>query len=300
MIIGVIGNAESWYLEAICAAAESRGHRALRLEFPQLSAQILGGKLTVTQGESSLHELDSLIVRTMPPGSLEEVVWRMDLLSGLQDHGVQIVNSPRSLECAVDKYLTTQRLAAAGLPVPNTIVCENSDVALKAFEQLGGDVVVKPLFGAEGRGILRVSHPEMALRTFRTLERLDTALYIQKFFDSPRDYRVLLLDGDVIGAMTRTPVDGEFRANAAQQGHCERWSPPESAVKMAQESARVCGCIFAGVDLMADGQGGYQVIEVNAVPGWRALQRVCEVNVADRLIAWLEVASRPDKAAKST
>ena len=53
-------------------------------------------------------------------------------------------------------------------------------------------------------------------------------------------------------------------------------------------------------DLMADGQGGYQVIEVNAVPGWRALQRVCEVNVADRLIAWLEVASRPDKAAKST
>ena len=71
-----------------------------------------------------------------------------------------------AIECAVDKYLTTARLVDAGLPVPRTIVCENAEAAQVAFEQLGGDVVVKPVFGAEGRGILRVSDPDLALRTF--------------------------------------------------------------------------------------------------------------------------------------
>ena len=288
MFIGVIGNADSWYVETICTAAESRGHRTLRLEFPMLAAAVVDGEITITSESINLATLDCLIVRTMPPGSLEEVVWRMDLLSGLEAQGVRIINSPRSLECAVDKYLTTQRLAAAGIPVPDTIVCEDSDVAQEAFERLGGDVVVKPLFGAEGRGILRVSHPEIALRTFRTLERLDTALYLQKYQDSPGDYRVLLLDGEVVGAMKRTPVEGDFRANAAQQGHCESWSPPKSAVQLARDSAQVCGCVFAGVDLMAGTSDEFLVIEVNAVPGWRALQRVCDVDVANRLMNWLQ------------
>ena len=131
----------------------------------------------------ALDALDAVLVRTMPPGSLEQVIARMDLLAGLQASGIRVVNPPRALECAVDKYLTTQRLAEHGIPVPDTIVCEGAEAALQAFEQLGRDVVVKPLFGAEGRGIVRVTDLEIAQRVFRALERISAVLYVQRFVD---------------------------------------------------------------------------------------------------------------------
>ena len=96
----------------------------------------------------------------MPPGSLEQVVFRMDVLNRLQARGVTVLNSPRALEMCVDKYLASACLETAGLPVPPTIVCQDAETALEAFEQLGGDVVVKPLFGSEGRGMVRVSDPD--------------------------------------------------------------------------------------------------------------------------------------------
>ena len=93
----------------------------------------------------------------MPPGSLEQVVFRMDLLARLEAAGTWSFNPARAIEAAVDKYLTTARLAAAGLPVPRTGVCQTVEDALAGFDALGGDVVLKPLFGGEGRGIARLA-----------------------------------------------------------------------------------------------------------------------------------------------
>lgn len=289
MRIGVLGNEGSWYVQQLSDAIRARGHDPFELYFPALVAAVIGGKVTLTIGDVRLDSLDALIVRTMPPGSLEQVVSRMDLLSGLEDQGVRIINPPKANECAVDKYLTTQRLAQAGISVPDTIVCEDSDIALEAFEKLGGDVVVKPLFGAEGRGIMRVDHPEMALRTFRTIDRLNAVLYLQKFIPNPvSDIRILLLDGKFIAALARQPAPGEFRANAAQQGSAVEYKPTDEELTLARQAADVTGCVFAGVDLMQTQSGESFVIEVNAVPGWRALERVCDVNVPDILIEWLE------------
>src|SRR5205814_4695602 len=114
-----------------------------------------------------------------------QVVFRMDLLGRVEARGVPVVNTPRSLEAAIDKYLTTARLDAAGLPAPATVACQDAESALEAFAALGGDVVVKPLFGSEGRGMLRVGEAELAWRTFRTLERTGAVLYLQKMIHHP-------------------------------------------------------------------------------------------------------------------
>src|SRR5438132_401085 len=154
----------------------------------------------------------------MPPGSLEQVVFRMDVLNRLQARSVTILNSPRALEMCVDKYLASACLEAAGLPVPPTIVCQDAATALEAFEQLGGDVVVKPLFGSEGRGMVRVSDPEMAWRTFRTLERTQSVLYLQQLIRHPGwDPRVFVLGGRVLASMRRRSR-GDWRTNVAQGG----------------------------------------------------------------------------------
>jgi glutathione synthase/RimK-type ligase-like ATP-grasp enzyme len=86
----------------------------------------------------------------------------MDVLHRLEARGVPVLNPARALEVCVDKYLATARLEAAELPVPPTAVCQDADSALEAFAALGGDVVVKPLFGSEGRGMVRISDPELA------------------------------------------------------------------------------------------------------------------------------------------
>ena len=121
----------------------------------------------------------------MPPGSLEQVVFRMDVLHRAQAGGVRVLNPPAALETCIDKYLASARLEAAGLRVPATVVCQDADSAMTAFTDLGGDVVVKPLFGSEGRGIVRVSDAELAWRTFRAIERMQAVFYVQQFIHHP-------------------------------------------------------------------------------------------------------------------
>jgi ribosomal protein S6--L-glutamate ligase len=229
----------------------------------------------------------------MPPGSLEQVVYRMDALARLEASGVTVFNPPKSVECAVDKSLTTAKLEAAGLPVPATVVCENSDDALAAFERLGGDVVVKPIFGSEGRGILRVSDPDLALRAFRTLERIDAVLYLQRFVDHPGyDIRVLVLDGRVLGGMRRVS-DGDFRTNVSREGRGEAHVVTDLEAEWALRAASATGARFAGIDILYDRDGNGFVIEVNAVPGWRAFERVTGMDVARIVIE--AVSARSDR-----
>ncbi len=289
MQIGILGKPDSWYVRELCRTGTQRGHVMQTLVFEQFRASVSGTRLSLHCGSVDVRSLDYVLVRTMSPGTLEQVVARMDVLGGLAACGVGVVNSPRGLECAVDKYLTTQRLALAGLSVPSTVVCENADAALAAFDVLGGDVVVKPLFGSEGRGIMRVCDRELARRAFRTLERLGAVLYVQQFIAGPGfDIRILLLDGQLIGAMQRFPREGDFRANISQQGTAIRHTPTAAELRLASAAAIATECDFAGVDLMYAADGNPLLIEVNAVPGWKGLARVCGVDVPDRLFHWLE------------
>ena len=286
--LGVLGNIDSWYVADLTRAAVSRGHQCERLDFPRLTGACGPGLSPVRQGAVDLLDFDAVLVRTMPPGSLEQVVLRMDLLHQLLTLGVKVINPPRALECAVDKYLTTAKLSQAGLPVPQTIVCEQFEEAMAAFEQLGGDVVVKPIFGAEGRGIVRVSDPDLAHRVFRTLERVNSALYLQKFVPHPGyDIRVLILGDRILGSMKRIS-DTDFRTNVSRDARTELHVTTDAELKAARQAVDCTGAIFAGVDLLYDQNGELYVIEVNAVPGWRAFGRTTGIDVATELIRWLE------------
>lgn len=288
MNIAVLGNAGSWYVHQLHQAARQRGYGCECVDFRRLSASIYGADAEVCSEERNLSSLDAVIVRTMPPGSLEQVVYRMDVLQRLEARGVLVINSPKAIEAAVDKFLTTSRLAAVGLPTPRTVVCENSDDALQAFVQLGGDVVVKPLFGAEGRGILRVCDPDLAQRVFRTLERTQSVLYLQEFVPHAGfDLRVLVLNGVVLGAMQRSNPE-DFRTNVARSGRATLHLPTPLEADLAIQAASAVGACFAGVDLLYDPSGQCLVIEVNGVPGWQAFTRVTGVSVADRLLDFVE------------
>lgn len=284
MNVIVLGNAGSWYVADLERAAAARGDRCVRWDFTRLATRIGDEGEQVRHEDQTLAAVDAVIVRTMPPGSLEQVVFRMDLLARIEASGVTVLNSPRSMECAVDKYLTTSLLQRAGLPVPETCVCENSDEALAALDALGGDVVVKPLFGSEGRGITRVSDPEIGLRVFRTLERIGAVLYLQRFVEHEGfDVRILVLDGQVVGSMKRRSTD-DFRTNVSRDARPEPHDATDREREFALRAAAATGARFAGIDLLYDRSGRMYVIEVNAVPGWRAFQKVTGIDVARRVL----------------
>ncbi len=288
MHIAAIANADSWYRRDLERAALARGHQFSRVDFRRLTATVSGDIVEVVADDLCLSDCDAVIIRTMPPGSLEQVVFRMDLLAQLESAGVTVMNSPKAIECAVDKYLTTARLRDAGLPVPATVVCENSEAAMTAFDELGGDVVVKPIFGAEGRGILRVSDPDLAFRTFRTLERTQAVLYLQRYLAHEGfDLRAMVLDGRLIGSMRRHG-NGDYRTNVSRNGTATPVELTSEEADLALRAAAATGCRFAGVDLLYDRAGRIYVIEVNAVPGWRALARVTGVDIAAVVLGALE------------
>lgn len=280
MRIALLAGGAGWHVRDLHRAATLLGHEAVSVDFRRIVAG-------VGIAADSLSGFDAVMVRTMPPGSLEQVVFRMDVLQRLQAGGVPVLNSPRSLEICIDKYLTTARLAAAGLRVPATITCQHADAAMEAFAQLGGDVVVKPLFGSEGRGMVRISDPEMAWRTFRTLERTQSVLYLQQFVAHPGwDLRVFVLGGKVLTAMRRRSKDG-WRTNVAQGGSTEQVTPNDAESALALKAASAVGAAAAGVDLLPGPAGEWYVLEVNAVPGWRALAPATGVDVAAALIRFL-------------
>lgn len=288
MKIAVLGNEGSWYVEQLLVAAKAKGHACHRVDFRSICSEVDHTALKVHGSGILLSDVDALIVRTMPPGSLEQVVYRMDALLQLQQQGKTILNHPRAIECAVDKFLTTSRLANAGLPIPRTIVCETTDQAMEAFQILGSDVVVKPIFGAEGRGIIRLSDPDLAFRSFRTLERLNNVLYLQEFIEHEGyDVRVLILEGEVVGAIRRSNFN-DFRTNIARQAQASIHRVTEEERNLALSAAMTVHASFAGVDLLYDLAGRCYVLEVNAVPGWRAFQKATKINVAELVVESLE------------
>jgi ribosomal protein S6--L-glutamate ligase len=188
---------------------------------------------------------------------------------------------------AVDKYLALVRLAGAGLPVPETIACQRLGDGLAALERLGGDAVVKPIFGSEGFGITRVSDPDVAARVFAALERINGVIYLQRFIDhGGSDYRLFVLGQRVIAAMRRThPSD--WRTNVARGARGEAVRPEPALEKLALRAAVACDALIAGVDIAIDGKGNPFVLEVNAVPGWRELARVTGQDIAGEVLRFV-------------
>jgi RimK family alpha-L-glutamate ligase len=277
MRIAILSAGNGWHVQDLIRAAGELGHQGVPVDFRRVTA-------SVSASTHSLSEFDGVMVRTMPPGSLEQVIFRMDVLQRLQAEGVPVLNPPRALEICVDKYLASARLAAAGSRVPPTIVCQDAEAALEAFTTLGGDVVVKPLFGSEGRGMVRVSDHDLAWRTFRTLERTQSVLYLQKFIHHPGwDLRVFVLGKRVLTAMRRR-ANGHWRTNVAQGGKGEPIVISRELEELAVRAARAVQAPLAGIDLLPGPEDQVFVLEVNAVPGWRALSPITGVDVAKEIV----------------
>jgi len=281
MQLAVLASPDSWHLADLVRAAS--GHALTPINFRQLLSSIEAGSADYRASATNLKKFDAVLVRGMPAGSLEQIVFRMDVLGELARSGTTVLNAPRALEVAVDKYLASARLAAAGLLTPRTIACQTVEDAQQAFADLGGDVVVKPLFGAEGRGIARLQDESLAQRAFKMLVGMGAVIYLQTFIPHEGfDLRLLVIGEQVFGIRRRSSTD--WRTNISRGAIAESFAPSAELQTMARTAAAAVGAEIAGVDLLPGRDGQIYAIEVNAVPGWKALSSALGIDVARLVI----------------
>jgi RimK family alpha-L-glutamate ligase len=253
--------------------------------FPELVARV-GSKPFVKACNADLQdELNALMIRPIGRGSLEELVFRMDVLYRLQRLGLYVINPPEAIEHCVDKYDILAILEENQVPVPRTIVTENIQQAVQAFNELGGDVVVKPLFGSRGVGATRVADSEIASTIFRAITFYHGVIYMQEFVNHGfSDIRAFVVGDRVVASMRRL-AEG-WKTNYSQ-GACPTTIDLEKTFEdMAIKSAKLIDCKVAGVDVL-EGPNGPVVVDVNSQPGWRGLQSVAKVNIAGEIVEFV-------------
>lgn len=292
MQIAVVGERGGWHMEQLLACLGRRGHAATGVSWRSVEASIDAHGLRF--GPASLASADVVAVRGMPGvghdgARLEDVIFRMDALAQLEAGGTPVVNRPRALEICIDKYLTLAVLARAGLPIPRTHVVQGSAAALDAWESLGRDCVVKPLFGSRGRGVVRAVDDD-ALVAATT----PGTTYVQEFVPHPGwDLRILVV-GDDTFAMRRRAAPGEWRTNISLGGRPEAIEVSSAVIDLARRAAEAVGVAVAGIDLLP-GPGGPVVLEVNAVPAWRGLQTVVAPDLTAAVASVLEKTGQKDQ-----
>jgi ribosomal protein S6--L-glutamate ligase len=288
MRIAVVGERGGWHIEQLLAKLVHRGHAAASVSWRMVEAHVDATGLRF--GPEPLATADVIVVRGMPGvgaegARLDDVIFRMDALAQLEAGGTPVVNPPRALEIGIDKYLALAMLARAGLPVPRTHVVQGHAAALEAWESLGRDCVVKPLFGSRGRGVVRVVDAD-ALVAAAT----PGVTYLQEYVPHPGwDLRILVI-GDDTFSMRRRATAGEWRTNISLGGQPEAIEVGPAVIDLARRAARAVGTTIGGIDLVP-GPDGPLVLEVNAVPAWRGLQTVVATDLTDAVAAAIERAA---------
>jgi tetrahydromethanopterin:alpha-L-glutamate ligase len=234
---------------------------------------------------------DAVLVRGIAGGTFEQVTKRLGVLHALRELGVPVYNDARAIERSVDKSMTSVLLHAAGIPTPATWAMESPAQAQRLVMResaAGHALVLKPLFGSQGKGLQRVGSVDGVHHPLPDLKLGYGALaYLQRFvppISQPGfDWRVLVVGGRAVTAMRR--VSAHWVHNVAQGARCEPSVLDAPLARLAEDAARALEMDYAGIDILPCGATQtLQVIEVNGVAAWQGLQRVTSFNIARALV----------------
>lgn len=224
-----------------------------------------------------------VIVRSISAGTFEAITRRLGILHALTHLGVPVWNSAKAIERCVDKSTTTFLLASAGIPTPETFAVEGPDNARAIVEREGqhGLLVLKPLFGSQGRGIRLIR----SIADLPDPDDVDDVYYLQRLVMRAgppyRDYRIFVSNGEILGMMGRCA--DSWITNIARGAKAEPVIGPlrQKLEELALAAASAVGTDFAGIDIVQGCEGNLLVLEVNSMPAWTGLQSVVPVRIAD-------------------
>jgi tetrahydromethanopterin:alpha-L-glutamate ligase len=279
-VVGLVVDRLDWHGRELAGALAARGAptAAIRLHLCGFATHKASG-LHIDGFADRLP--DAVVVRSMSGGSFEAVTLRLGILHALRERGVLVWNDARAIERCVDKSMTSFLLARAGIATPATWATQSYEEAweIAQRETMNGPLVLKPLFGSQGRGL------ELIRKSDDLPQPGDVAggvYYLQRFVAVERegfhDFRLLVVQGRVIAAMQRHSA--HWITNVKRGGRPVAAVVGDEMKALAIEAAAIVGADFAGVDILYGADQRPTILEVNSMPAWSGLQKVASVNIA--------------------
>lgn len=279
-VVALVVEGLDWHARMLAKALAALGARALpvSLQLSRIETQSRSGLNLAGLGD---RLPDAVFVRSMSGGTFQAVTLRLGILHALREAGVLVWNDPRAIERCVDKSTTSLLLARAGIPTPSTWAVE-AQAAARAIvrrEIAHGPLVLKPLFGSQGRGLKLIRSED----DLPAPEMVAGVYYLQRYAgvagdDGFRDFRLLVSQGRVIAAMARHAAS--WITNVKQGGRPLPVVPDKDMKELAVRAAAAVGANFAGVDVLYGSDGRPTVLEVNSMPAWSGLQKVSGAAIA--------------------
>ena len=293
----VLTDTDDWTAAAILKNIRDKGAEALALNLAQIGVSITNAGLywlnevknknknKNMNGMDGMDGMDGIIVRDVGISNLLDLISvKFDLIRIFEiERRTTVMNSSMAIQNAANKFLSFVLFQRAHLPLPPTVVTADLEVAKRAIEDFGS-VLVKPIFGSQGKGIIKLEGYEYAPLKVAALLKDRGVLYLQQFVHNPgRDIRVFVVGETALGAIYRVTPPGSFRSNLSQGGSPRKCELTEELCELAVRATKAVGADFAGVDLIESADGLY-LLEINATPSERGIKLTCGIDVTEKIV----------------
>lgn len=286
MNIAIISRGESLYsTQSILKAGTARNHMMEIIDPSHCTLSIENGKSVVRFHEDVVDDLDAIIPRI----GASNTYYGTALVRHFNAMGVFTVVSADAILQSRDKWICTQLLAKAKVPIPKTMLGITSDEASLLSNFKDQPVIIKILEGTHGNGVILAETYLNALSTIETLKTAGIKFLLQEYISESKgaDLRVIVVDGVVITAMKRQSKEGDFRSNLHRGGTSEKIKLTQEEENVALQAAKAMRLGVCGVDILQSNRGPL-VLEVNSSPGLEGIEKTTGTNISKSIIGYIE------------
>lgn len=268
--------------------AKSRGHTVKVLYTPYVGLVFGNGKKLTYKGKTlNPNTYDVIVVR---PGFTQDPSVNSSIIKQFQLAGFYVLNGYIGVFRAKNKIRTMQMLDHFGIPVPKTVVLRDPTLLAETAQEFRYPIIVKAIYGTHGRGVFLAE----SKRSLKPIVEYLTAkekgpVMVQEYIAEAKgkDLRVFVLGKKVVAATERFAKGGEFRANFSIGGGLQHVKLTKEEKEIAKKAAQVLSLDIAGVDILRT-KSGPKVIEVNSNPGITSITRGSGIDVAEKVVNFIE------------
>lgn len=279
-------NANLYSTKRLIEAGQQKGHEMLVLDHLKCVLVIEQGRPHIFYGGHEIKGVDAVIPRIGASVTFygTAVVRQFEMMK------IFTAVESQALVRSRDKLRSLQILARAGIGMPKTAFASTPKNVDNIISQVGGaPVVIKLLEGTQGIGVILADTHKSAKSVIESFLALKANILVQEYIKESggADIRAFVVDGQVVGAMKRQGAEGEFRSNLHRGGTAQliQLSPEEKAT--ALKATKKLGLAIAGVDMLQSSRGPL-VMEVNSSPGLEGIEAATKVDIAGKIIEYVE------------
>ncbi len=283
----ILTEKEGWHFKQLEQSLKKYNHKVLSSCLSKMCIKIVNNKQMIYIKDKPCDDINNIIVRFIPGGSLEEIVFYLNILKLFEQQGVNVINQASKIEDTVDKLYTSILLSENNIKTPNTYVFRSKTNAHSFLKKnmLNKQFIYKPLFGSQGDNIAIVSQPN----DLDVINNPSNVYYFQDYLHNEinHDYRVLVFrKADKFKYYYMTRYGNSFINNISKGASCLQEIINPKIIDLALKSSMLLGIDFCGVDIIQY-NNEYYVIEVNSIPAWRGLQNVENENISQSFVDFI-------------